>query len=210
MPPLFGLTRRRTYALLGACALWSLGSFAYCAPAESENQTPTDEAGPPSATRDASDDADDAPSDAPGGWTAQDAPDAGAEVTSIAHAANGSCFVAGTFAGTLHVEGFSFASHGLADAFLLKTHGDGCLANRPVALESEVAWARSVGSTLSEGPPNATVQDDVGTVTLVGTTQGDVDCGRGPMRRWSNKTFYVCVFAQRDGALLASAVFPVD
>jgi hypothetical protein len=137
-------------------------------------------------------------------------PQRGLVVTSFECTTEGSCYVAGTFVDTRRVGAFTLESRGSTDVFLARTRDryDEAAGVASLRDPGEVVWARSIGSSLPETAPRLTVQTDVATVTLLGTTRGAVDCGRGPMTRWSDEGFYVCVFAQRDGALMAGGTFP--
>lgn len=117
-------------------------------------------------------------------------------VTSTVTDASGATYVAGTFTGSVTLGGLKMKSRGEADVFLMKTHADGS----PV-------WARSIGSRARESAPRVTVEADTGRVTVIGMTDGEMDCGDGPLATFA-ETFFLCTFYGRDGASLESAAFP--
>ena len=73
-------------------------------------------------------------------------------------------------------------------------------------MRGNLEWVRAVGSVWAESAPRVTVEG--GSVTLVGMTKGEMDCGSGPLQRWSSDTFFLCIFGGVDGAAVSGGVFP--
>lgn len=115
-------------------------------------------------------------------------------ITSTALGADGAVYVAGTYEGTIAFGDALLTSRGEQDVFLVRREPNGAFA-----------WARSVGSLFDESVPRVTVNE--GRVSLVGLTEGEMDCGAGPLPVWATTTFFVCVFGEQ-GDALASGAFP--
>lgn len=123
-------------------------------------------------------------------------PDAGSyTVSSTAVDSEGSTYFAGTFVDAVRLGDFRLTSKGAADAFVAKSTREGA-----------IAWARDVGSSETESDVRVTLDD---TVKLLGRTRGGVDCGGGPLPKWSSEAFFVCVYRPSDGAFLAGGTFPM-
>jgi|GEM_PF-2199401 len=118
-------------------------------------------------------------------------------VTSVAKDARGSRFVTGTFRDRVTIGDTVLKSRGDKDVFLLKMEPSGALA-----------WARSIGSEWQESAPRISVDAQTGKVTVVGMTDGAMDCGAGPLPTWDSETFFLCTFGNDDGTAIASGVFP--
>ena len=117
------------------------------------------------------------------------------EDVSSARGDDGATYVAGLFSGTLTSGDFRLQSHGYQDVYLARIERDG-----------RVAWARAVGSKREERDPRVTFED--GEVKLFAFTDGQVDCGRGPLgRTWSSPMFFFCVF-ERSGQAKSGGTFP--
>lgn len=106
-------------------------------------------------------------------------------------------YVTGTFMGTVVIGNTSITSKGDRDVFVLKLDQNGGFQ-----------WVRAVGSASAEHSPKVTLSLESDRVTVVGITDGEMDCGAGPMAPWSSETFFLCIFAGTDGALKGSGVFP--
>jgi hypothetical protein len=117
-------------------------------------------------------------------------------VTSTFEAKDGAIYEAGTFAGAVLLDGERLQSKGGDDVFLVKWNADGSRA-----------WVRAVGSQAHESAPRVGDVED-GRVKLIGMTQGEMDCGSGPLPTWTSQTFFFCVFDSDDGAWLAGGTFP--
>lgn len=117
-------------------------------------------------------------------------------VTSSAIDARGSMYVTGTFVGVVGLGATrAITSRGDKDVFLLKLDARG-----------GVEWVRAVGSQATESAPRVALEGDE--VALIGMTKGQVNCGSGPLPRLPTKSFFLCMFGDRDGALLNGGVFP--
>lgn len=118
-------------------------------------------------------------------------------VTSAVTDEAGAHYVTGTFMGTIVIGSATLTSKGDKDVFLLKLDPTGAFL-----------WVRSAGSASVERSPQVTLSLERDRVTVVGITDGEMDCGGGPMAPWSSETFFLCIFAGADGAVKGSAVFP--
>lgn len=124
----------------------------------------------------------------------------GAHVSSFVKAPDGTSYAAGTYEGTLVVGETFLHSRGDTDVFLLRAEPNGT-----------VAWAVSVGSEGRERAPRVSLDaaDDT-RVRLLGTSDGEMNCGGGPMATWAGtSTFFVCVFEGFTGVSIAGGAFPV-
>lgn len=118
-------------------------------------------------------------------------------VTSTVMDETRSQYVTGTFMGTVILGNATITSKGDKDVFLLKLDPTGGFR-----------WVRAVGSASAERSPKVTLSLESNHVTVVGITDGEMDCGAGPMAPWSTETFFLCIFSGTDGALKGSGVFP--
>lgn len=116
-------------------------------------------------------------------------------ITSTVTDAGGAVYATGTFTGNVTFESTPIKSRGNQDVFLMKLDRRGNLQ-----------WVRAVGSVWDESAPRVTLEGT--SVTLVGITKGEMDCGSGPLQRWSSETFFVCIFGNEDGAAVSGGVFP--
>jgi hypothetical protein len=107
----------------------------------------------------------------------------------------GETYVAGVFSGRIPVgEGF-LESRGGDDVFVARVESDG-----------EVAWARSVGSKGQESRPEVELEE--GKVRVFAFTDGQADCGGGPVgTTWSSPMFFLCTFSPQ-GELVSGGIFP--
>lgn len=95
---------------------------------------------------------------------------------------DGASYVAGVFSGVISSGDFRLRSRGADDVYLARIESDG-----------RVAWARSIGSKNEERDPHVTFED--GEVKILAYTDGEVDCGGGPLgRTWGSPMFFFCVF----------------
>lgn len=117
-------------------------------------------------------------------------------VLSRANGGDGVTYVAGLFSGRTALGDFVLKSRGGDDVFLARVEPNG-----------RVAWARSVGSREAESAPEVSVQED-GHVRLFAKTTGEVDCGGGPLGKWSSPMFFMCDFRPEDGTLVSAGAFP--
>lgn len=115
-------------------------------------------------------------------------------VTSTAVGEDGARYAAGTYEGTIAFGETILTSRGRHDVFVVRSEPNGV-----------IAWARSVGSLFDESVPRVTVND--GRVSLVGLTEGEMNCGAGPLPVWETTTFFVCVFGVH-GEAVAGGAFP--
>jgi hypothetical protein len=124
----------------------------------------------------------------------------GGQVMSVARGPDGAVYAAGTFDGTIVVGEIVLRSRGLEDVFVVRTEADG-----------RIAWARSAGSELRERGPRVTLDtDDDGRVKVVGTSDGQMNCGDGPMSWWAGTaTIFLCVFDGPTGANVSGGAFPI-
>ena len=120
-----------------------------------------------------------------------------AHVTSTVTDASGAAYATGTFEGRVIIGGIAVQSKGDKDVFLLK-----------VDARRQLQWVRSVGSGLTESGPRVAVEDGTDRVEIVGTTNGRMDCGSGPLGTWSSDTFFFCVFGGAAGEAVSGGVFP--
>lgn len=120
-------------------------------------------------------------------------------VTSTVTDDAGSVYVTGTFFGEVIIRNTTLKSKGETDVFLLKLDSTGGFL-----------WVRGVGSAKVERAPRVMLSVASSRVTIVGLTDGDMDCGAGPMAPWSSGTFFVCIFGGTDGTSVSSGVFPTD
>jgi hypothetical protein len=120
-----------------------------------------------------------------------------AHVTSTITDSSGASYATGTFEGRVIIGGIAIQSKGDKDVFLLKINTQG-----------ELQWVRSAGSGLTESGPRVTIEDGTNHVQIIGTTNGRMDCGSGPLGAWSSETFFVCVFGGTKGEALSGGVFP--
>lgn len=119
------------------------------------------------------------------------------QVTSTVRDDAGSVYVTGTFFGEVIIGNTTLTSKGDTDVFLLKLDSTGGFG-----------WVRAVGSATVERAPRVTLSIASDRITLVGLTDGDMDCGAGPMAPWSSGTFFLCIFGGTDGTSVSSGVFP--
>jgi hypothetical protein len=120
----------------------------------------------------------------------------GGVVTSSYEHTDGTVYSTGIFAGSLDLAGVRLVSKGGDDVFVAKWNEDGTLA-----------WALAAGSPQKESAPNiGTVAE--GRVSVVGMTEGQMDCGSGPLPIWTSETFFFCAFGTDDGVWLAGGTFP--
>lgn len=117
------------------------------------------------------------------------------KVTSSVIDDDGTFYGAGTFSGVLAYATGTVKSRGGTDIFVVKVMPDGT-----------VAWLRSVGSYYDETSPRVTLGED--RVKLLGLTDGNADCGSGPLHGWSSETFFLCTYGFNDGNLLEAGAFP--
>lgn len=117
-------------------------------------------------------------------------------VTSTIIDESGAMYVTGTFVGSTLIGDTVVRSRGDKDVFLLK-----------ITPQGHVDWVRAVGSASIESAPRVSLEPGA-RVNVVGMTEGEMDCGEGPLPWWSSATFFVCVFGGRDGASVAGGVFP--
>lgn len=117
------------------------------------------------------------------------------QVTSSAYDDLGNRYATGTFVGVLSIGNTVIRSRGDKDVFLLKLDSAGAFQ-----------WVRAVGSASAESAPRVTLES-TGRISVIGMTNGEMDCGSGPLPTWSSDTFFLCIFG-RDGAALSSGVFP--
>ncbi len=120
-----------------------------------------------------------------------------AHVTSTITDSTGASFATGTFEGRVIIGGIAIQSKGDKDVFLLKIDPQG-----------QFQWVRSVGSGLTESGPRVTLEDGTNRVQIIGTTNGRMDCGSGPLGTWSSETFFICVFGGAKGDAVSGGVFP--
>ncbi len=116
-------------------------------------------------------------------------------VTSSAYDDLGNRYATGTFVGVVSIGNTVITSRGDKDVFLLKLDSTGAFQ-----------WVRAVGSASAESAPRVTLES-TGRISLIGMTNGEMNCGSGPLPTWSSDTFFLCIFG-RDGAALVSGVFP--
>jgi hypothetical protein len=109
---------------------------------------------------------------------------------------SGAIYVTGTFVGNTLIGDTVVHSRGDKDVFLLKITPQGLFD-----------WVRAVGSASIESAPRVSLEAGA-RVNVIGMTNGEMDCGDGPLPWWSSGTFFVCVFGGRDGASLSGGVFP--
>lgn len=108
---------------------------------------------------------------------------------------DGATYVAGTYSGSIVINGSTFMSSGKEDVFIAR-----------LDVDKTVAWARSVGSLSSETGPRLSFEDDQ--LKLLATTRGEVDCGAGPIgTTWNSEMFFMCYF-DNTGAALGGVAFP--
>jgi hypothetical protein len=117
------------------------------------------------------------------------------KVNSVVRAASGDTFVTGTFVGTVQIGASTLTSKGAEDVFLVRLDAS-----------SRLVWVRAVGGPGVERAPRASLAD--ASVSLFGMTTGEMDCGHGPLQRWSSETFFLCDFDVEDGASGWGGVFP--
>ena len=115
--------------------------------------------------------------------------------SAVVDPSSGATFATGTFVDEIVIGGVHLKSHGEADVFLLKVGGLG-----------DFQWVRAVGSAFAESGPRVTL--DGSHVNLIGMTTGTMDCGMGPLARWSSDTFFLCVCEAADGTPVSGGVFP--
>lgn len=118
-------------------------------------------------------------------------------VTSTVTDTSGASYATGTFEGRVIIGGIAIQSKGDKDVFLIK-----------IDQEGHFEWVRSVGSGLTESGPRVTLEDGMNRVQIVGTTNGRMDCGSGPLGTWSSDTFFFCVFGGTKGEPVSGGVFP--
>jgi hypothetical protein len=118
-------------------------------------------------------------------------------VTSTVKDETGAEYMTGTFVGTIVVANTTLTSKGDKDVFVLKLGPTGAFQ-----------WAHAVGSASREHDPRITLAVESNRVTVVGITDGEMDCGTGPMTPWASETSFLCIFARADGAATGSGVFP--
>ncbi len=116
-------------------------------------------------------------------------------IVSEVTAPDGSVYSTGTFSGIATVGGTQLTSRGERDVFVMKLDAYGT-----------VHWVISIGSAHEESSPKITFDGE--RATVVGMTDGEMDCGGGPLPAWSGETFFVCQFHERTGESLASGAFP--
>ena len=107
---------------------------------------------------------------------------------------DGALYAAGTFHGWLTLGDDTVRSKGADDIVLARLDANG-----------NVAWVKSIGSTLQERGPKVTFVD--GTVRILAETDGQVDCGSGDMGKWSSGMFFYCLYGS-DGTALGGGAFP--
>ncbi|AKV03389.1 hypothetical protein AKJ09_10052 [Labilithrix luteola] len=117
------------------------------------------------------------------------------EFTSSVRDASGNLYETGTFTRTMVGGATLLRSRGDRDVFVIKTAADG-----------SPLWAISIGSAMRESDPKVTLDD--GKVSILGTTKGQMDCGRGPLNSWSSETFFLCTFQAKDGTPIVGGAFP--
>ncbi len=118
-------------------------------------------------------------------------------VSSTVEDLSGATFVTGTFVGRVVIGNKTFMSRGEKDIFLVKLDWAG-----------RFQWAVAAGSASHERSPRVTLAVEDGRVTVVGITEGEMDCGTGAMKPWASETSFLCIFSSADGASAGSGVFP--
>ena len=121
----------------------------------------------------------------------------GMKVTSTFRTVDGAFYTAGTFRGSVRVNGTTLSSKGDTDVFIEKTNADG-----------SQAWVKSVGSDGMETSPNVKSVSPDGIVTLLGMTTGRLDCGGGPLAKYAAETFFMCLFDDEAGVTVGGGTFP--
>ena len=116
-------------------------------------------------------------------------------VTSSVYDEHGSLYATGTFVGIVSIGNTVIKSRGDKDVFLVKLDALGTFQ-----------WVRAVGSASAESAPRVTLES-TGRISVIGMTNGEMDCGTGPLPTWSSDTFFLCIFGG-DGVSLVSGVFP--
>jgi hypothetical protein len=148
-------------------------------------------------------------SDEPSGSTVPSTPPAvvGPDLTSLVHRGalplvtssvkdeSGATYATGTFVGHVGIGDTVIRSRGDKDVFLLKLDAAGAFQ-----------WVRAIGSASVESAPRVSL--DGKSVTVIGMTKGQMDCGSGPMATWSSDTFFLCMFGGADGLAQSGGVFP--
>ena len=118
-------------------------------------------------------------------------------VTSTVEDSTGATFVTGTFVGTVVIGGKTLASRGEKDIFLVKLDRTG-----------RFKWVKAAGSSSHERAPRVTLAVEDARISVVGITEGEMDCGNGAMKPWATETSFFCMFSATDGAPAGSGVFP--
>jgi hypothetical protein len=117
------------------------------------------------------------------------------KVSSVVRAPSGDTFVTGTFIGAVQVGASTLTSKGAEDVFLVRLDAS-----------ARLVWVRAVGGPGVERAPRVSLEN--ASVTLFGMTNGEMDCGHGPLQRWSSETFFLCDFDVADGTPGWGGVFP--
>ena len=117
------------------------------------------------------------------------------DVTSSVIDEHGATFATGTFVGTVGIGHTYITSRGEADVFLLKIDPAGA-----------VEWVLAIGSASAERAPRVALDGE--SVTVIGMTKGEMNCGSGPLPTWSSDFFFLCMFAGLDGETQSGGVFP--
>jgi hypothetical protein len=117
-------------------------------------------------------------------------------VTSTVKDAAGAQYITGTFIGTIVIANTALTSKGDKDVFVLKLGPSGGFD-----------WVRAVGSASAERAPRIALAVENDRVSVVGITDGEMDCGAGPMLPYPSETAFLCLFAGPDGASKGSGVF---
>ncbi len=118
-------------------------------------------------------------------------------VTSTVRDDTGAEYVTGTFEGTMVLGDITVTSKGERDVFVLKRDPTGVFV-----------WGRAIGSRSTEHSPHVRLGIAPERIALAGITDGEIDCGSGPMMPWSSETLFLCLFGGTDGASEGSGVFP--
>lgn len=116
-------------------------------------------------------------------------------VTSAVKDESGATYATGTFVGYVDIGNTVIKSRGGKDVFVLKLDSAG-----------QFAWVRTVGSESMESSPRVAL--DGKSVSVIGLTKGEMDCGSGPMATWTSGTFFLCMFGGAEGAVESGGVFP--
>ncbi len=116
-------------------------------------------------------------------------------ITSSVRTEAGVVYAVGTFEGRISFGSVELSSRGREDVFVLR-----------IALDRTVTWARSFGSASTESRPRVGVDET--RVSVTGLTQGEMDCGGGPLPVWTSQTFFLCLFGKEAGDAVGGGSFP--